>query len=100
MPEEDLIAERKRKLEEFERQGNRPYNRDFFPTYSLDAARRALEDFENAHEDEEKYDYEKAPVAKVAGRIMRLRRQGKSCFAHIEEHNERMQVWMRLDVLG
>ena len=37
---------------------------------------------------------------RVAGRVMQYRAQGRSCFAHIEAEDDRLQVWMRLDRVG
>ncbi|MGC8461836.1 MAG: lysine--tRNA ligase [Candidatus Dormibacteria bacterium] len=36
----------------------------------------------------------------VAGRVMQLRDQGKSCFIHLEDFSDRLQVWFRKDLLG
>lgn len=37
---------------------------------------------------------------KVAGRIMAIRRMGKASFAHIQDHNGRIQVYLKKDEIG
>jgi lysyl-tRNA synthetase, class II len=43
---------------------------------------------------------EDAVVATVAGRLVSIRVMGKSSFAHIEDGNGRIQLYLRRDVLG
>ena len=45
-------------------------------------------------------DRQLGPAVAVAGRIMQARFQGKSCFIHIEDERDRLQVWLRYDRLG
>src|SRR5581483_11395311 len=40
------------------------------------------------------------PEVAIAGRLMQVRMQGKSCFAHIEDESARLQVWFKADALG
>lgn len=100
MPENDFFAERRAKLERLAALGEIPYNVDFSPDHTMAATREALVHYESEQTGEAEHDYEGAPGVLVAGRVMQIRLQGKSCFAHIEDQGERLQVWMRLDTLG
>jgi lysyl-tRNA synthetase class 2 len=101
MPAEDLFAERRRKVDELAALGVPAYNVDFVPTVTLDGARRLLTDFEaSTPSPADGADAPEGPEVRVAGRVMQFRQQGKSCFAHIEAEDERLQVWMRLDRVG
>ena len=101
MPADDLFAERRRKIDELAALGVPAHNVDFTPTVTLDGARRLLTDFEaSAPPPAEGEDAPEGPEVRVAGRVMQYRQQGKSCFAHIEAEDDRLQVWMRLDRVG
>jgi lysyl-tRNA synthetase class 2 len=100
MPENDFFAERRAKLERLAALGEIPYNVDFSPDHTMAATREALLQYEAEQTGEAEHDYEGAPGVLIAGRVMQIRLQGKSCFAHIEDQGERLQVWMRLDTLG
>lgn len=101
MPAEDLATERRRKIDELAALGVPAYNVDFTPTVTLDGARRLLTDFEaTAEHPADGGDAPEGPEVRVAGRVMQYRQQGKSCFAHIEAEDDRLQVWMRLDRVG
>ncbi|MFN2569694.1 MAG: lysine--tRNA ligase [Candidatus Dormibacteria bacterium] len=122
MPAEDLFAERRRKVDELAERGVPAYNVDFHPDTSLAGALHQLLDAERQgrhgtassiggphpgrpsistepgsadadHPDE-------GPAVVIAGRIMRLRLQGRSCFAHLEDEEAQLQVWFRLDRVG
>jgi lysyl-tRNA synthetase class 2 len=101
MPADDLFAERRRKIDELAVLGVPAYNVDFSPTVSLDGARRLLADFEATTKPSlEGEDAVEGPEVRVAGRVMQLRRQGKSYFADIEGEDDRLQVWLKLDRIG
>jgi lysyl-tRNA synthetase class 2 len=101
MPADDLSAERRRKLDELAKLGVPAYNVDFTPTETLDGARRRLASFEaETAPVADGEDAPEGPEVRVAGRVMQYRMQGKSCFAHIEAEEERLQVWLKLDRLG
>jgi lysyl-tRNA synthetase class 2 len=101
MPADELFAERRRKIDELAALGVPSYNVDFSPTVSLDGARRLLIAFEAENPPPAgDADAPEGPEVVVAGRVMQYRMQGRSCFAHIEDDGERMQVWFRLDRLG
>jgi lysyl-tRNA synthetase, class II len=101
MPADDLFLERRRKIGELAALGVPSYNVDFMPTVDLDGARRLLAEFE-ASEPAPAPDGAASlgPEVSVAGRVMQIRLQGRSCFLHIEAEEERLQVWLRLDLVG
>ena len=100
MPADDLLAERRRKIDELAVLGISSYNVDFTPTHSLDGARRVLSAFEAENPVPEGDLAAEGPEVRVAGRVMQYRLQGKSCFVHIEAEDERFQLWLKYDRLG
>ncbi|HEY6379661.1 MAG TPA: amino acid--tRNA ligase-related protein, partial [Candidatus Dormibacteraeota bacterium] len=100
MSEEDLIAERRRKLDALAELGIPAHNVDFKPDVTLDEAAQLLRtaEVEAAAAGRELGDA--GPVVAVAGRLAALRDQGRSVFAHLEDEDGRLQLWLREDVLG
>jgi lysyl-tRNA synthetase class 2 len=96
MPDDPLMAERRRKAEALAALGLPVYNVDFRPDHSLEEAGRALVAWEGT---DPPADTPGPPVA-VAGRLMLHRIQGKSVFSHLEDEGGRMQVWFKQDQLG
>jgi len=43
---------------------------------------------------------ENGPEVRVAGRVVAARSQGKTMFAHLEDHSGRIQIYFRQDALG
>src|SRR5665213_2761809 len=101
MPADDLFTERRRKVDELAALGVPAYNVDFSPSASLDGARRLLAGHEAGNPPPtDGSDAPEGPEVRVAGRVMQYRMQGRSCFVHIEDEGERMQVWFRADRVG
>ncbi len=101
MAADEFTAERRRKLEQLTALGVPAYNVDYTPTATLDQARRLLAGFEADHSDGvDGESADEGPEVRVAGRVMQLRLQGRSCFLHLEDDGDRMQVWLRLDQVG
>jgi lysyl-tRNA synthetase class 2 len=102
MAEGDLLAQRRRKVDELAALGVPAYNVDFKPDATLDEARRKLEAWEAeqppAAPDEP--GPREGPRVAVAGRVMQLRPQGGMAFAHIEDEDTRLQIWLKSDRLG
>jgi lysyl-tRNA synthetase class 2 len=91
MPTEaELIAERVKKLEEFRKQGINPYPYKYSPTHT---ARQILEKYGALSE-------MGADRAKVAGRIVGLRRMGKATFCHVRDATDKIQLYLKEDALG
>jgi lysyl-tRNA synthetase, class II len=77
------------KLEALRNLGVAPYAYRFEATHSaVDALALVPEDTEEG------------PVVSVAGRIVALRRMGKSSFAHFADRSGRIQAYFQLNVLG
>jgi lysyl-tRNA synthetase, class II len=105
VPEDDLIAQRRRKVDELAALGVPSYNVDFKPDATLDQARARLIAFEDEHgpppaDAPPDQGPREGPTVSVAGRIVQLRLQGKVAFAHIEDEDTRLQLWLKSDRLG
>ncbi len=70
--------------------GVRPYAYRFDRTHTAQGAVAAYQD-EMA---------DAGPMVRVAGRVVALRSQGKTMFAHLEDHTGKVQVYVRQDQLG
>ena len=101
MATDDLVAERRRKLDALTALGVTPYNIDYQPSATLDEARRLLVGFEESGTAIAGDDgITLGPEVSVAGRVTSLRGQGKSYFVDLEDEGDRLQVWFRVDVAG
>ncbi|HXA28114.1 MAG TPA: lysine--tRNA ligase [Candidatus Angelobacter sp.] len=104
MPDNDLFAQRRRKVDELAALGVPAYNVDFKPDSTPEEARRQLESWEAEHpaspDDDAAQSPREGPRVAVAGRVMQLRPQGRMAFAHIEDGDARLQVWLKSDRLG
>ena len=89
--EEELIGERKRKLEEFRKKGINPYPYKYSPTHT---AKQVLEKYGGLQIEHTK------DKAVVAGRIVGMRRMGKATFIHIRDNTDKLQLYFKEDVLG
>jgi lysyl-tRNA synthetase class 2 len=96
MPDDPLMAERRRKAEALAALGLPVYNVDFRPDHSLEEAREALAAWEATGPPADT----PGPPVVVAGRLMLHRIQGRSVFSHLEDEGGRLQVWFRQDQLG
>jgi lysyl-tRNA synthetase class 2 len=92
--ERGLFDLRKGKLEEIEKLGQVAYPNQFPASHTLPAVRAKWG--EAAAEDLEA---NRVTVA-VAGRIMAIRAQGKAGFATLQQNGQRLQIYVRLDVVG
>ena len=92
--EEDLIKERKKKLEELKAMGVEPFGRRFSPTHS------AADIIEKYGEKQFAENEESAEDVSVAGRIMLVRGHGKAAFAHLQDRSGKIQIYIRLDIIG
>ncbi len=90
----DQFRQRKRKLEEIEALGNPAYPHKFAWTHT---AKQILAEYESATAEDLSA---KAVSVRVAGRIVALRPHGKAAFAHILSDGARLQVYIKLDVVG
>ncbi|MGE5436389.1 MAG: lysine--tRNA ligase [Syntrophothermus sp.] len=82
-----LIKRRLEELQELKAKGVEPF------AYSFDVNADSKSIKENYVEGEQK-------IVKAAGRIMALRRMGKASFAHLQDANGRIQVYLKKDDIG
>jgi lysyl-tRNA synthetase, class II len=90
----DQFRQRQKKLEEIEALGHPAYPHRFAWTHT---AKQILAQYEGAKSEE----LSAHPVnVRVAGRIVALRPHGKAAFAHVLSDGARLQVYIKLDVVG
>lgn len=90
--EQELV--RREKMEELKSLGIDPFGQRFDITHYSGDIKREYSEF-----DKEQL-HEKAVKAKVAGRIMTKRRQGKAGFMHIQDRDGQIQIYVRKDAIG
>lgn len=97
MPErgDDLLRNRRLKLERLREKGVDPYPPRCRRTHDIAAARALFERTEGEGQDSPRTE----PVA-VTGRLMTLRSMGKAAFLDIRDGTGRIQAHLRRDVLG
>ena len=88
----NLISQRKQKLEELRKLGVDPYPHNFSATHAISQVREKYGTLKPQERDEE--------TVSLAGRIMSLRRMGKASFADIKDETGKLQIYVREDVLG
>ena len=94
--EDDLRQHRLDKLERVRTRGDEPYKYSFARTSSISDARAAFEaEEENASEES----LAELP-ASLAGRLVALRNQGKSCFVDIRDEGGRVQIFLGKKQVG
>jgi len=93
LTEQDLLALRRAKLTALRETGNaypNDFRRDNFSTHLL----QQYQDFSAEQ-------LENQPItAKIAGRMMTRRVMGKAAFAHLQDMNGQMQIYLRRDDIG
>jgi lysyl-tRNA synthetase class 2 len=93
-PINELLKERRRKLDDLRAMGADPYSQSFEP------ADRAA-DILAANEVKDSAALEQSPVnVSAAGRIVAMRSFGKAAFAQIQDASGRIQIYFKKDVLG
>ena len=90
----DLIASRRRKLEELRRRGVNPFPNDFRPAHTAAGVAGRFgplsrEQLDGHHE-----------TVEVAGRIVAMRDFGKASFLHLQDRTGRVQAYVKRDVVG
>jgi len=90
----DQYLQRKKKLAEIEALGEEPYPHRFDQTTTI-----AEIVFNNGDRSSASLEAERVAV-RVAGRVMTLRPHGKAGFAHIQGGGQRLQIYVKLDVVG
>jgi lysyl-tRNA synthetase, class II len=92
--ERNLFDLRKQKLADIEKLGQSAYPNQFPATHTIPAVREKW-DSTTAEE----LEATRVTVA-VAGRIMAIRAQGKAGFSTLQQHGQRLQIYVRLDAVG
>ena len=88
----DLIQQRREKLDEIRKFGVDPYPHKYEPTHTTSEIHRDFADIEQTSED--------AQTVRIAGRIMTKRDHGKSSFAHLQDSEGQIQIYVRRDKVG
>ena len=88
----DLIQQRREKLDEIREFGVEPYPRKYEPTHSTVEIQRVFDDVQETPDETQ--------TVRVAGRIMTKRDHGKSSFAHLQDGEGRIQIYVRRDQVG
>ncbi|MBI2147570.1 lysine--tRNA ligase [Candidatus Woesearchaeota archaeon] len=89
--EDDLIAERKKKREEFIRIGLNPYPYSYSPTHHSSDVHTAYQKL--------KPDEKSRESVTVAGRVVGLRRMGKATFLHLLDEKGKLQAYFKYDAM-
>jgi len=92
----DLRQHRVEKMERIRARGDEPFKYAYRRSHNLAAARAAFE----AAEPEGTEENPAEVPARLAGRIVAFRSQGKSCFADIRDEFDRLQVFLGLNQVG
>src|SRR5213082_3902056 len=92
--EESQYQLRREKLKQIEALGQQSYPRKFEFTHSIPEIVAKYSDFTC-----EQLDPDRVNV-RVAGRLMSIRGQGKAGFAHLQQAGKRLQIYVKLDVVG
>jgi lysyl-tRNA synthetase, class II len=96
-----LEQNRIEKVNRLEAQGIDPYPPRAERTHTSRKAIRAFEDWEARHAEHQEDKKAATPVkATLVGRLRSLRAMGKITFAHIEDGEGRMQLFLRADEVG
>jgi len=92
----DLRQHRVDKMERIRERGDNPFKFAFDRSHTIGAARDAFEAVEPEGTEESPAEV----PARLAGRLVAFRNQGKSCFADIRDEFGRIQVFMGLNQIG
>lgn len=84
-----IVRDRIAKLEALRERGVEPYAYSYDPTHGASEAAALLPD-----------EQEEGETVRVAGRLVGMRRMGKSTFAHIADRTGRIQAYFRINDLG
>ena len=90
--EKELIQERLRKLEDIRKQGVNPYPYSYKYTHHAKDIHAKYSKLEKEEHTKDK--------AKIAGRILALRRMGKATFASIFDDTGKIQIYFQQDNMG
>ncbi len=92
--DQEIYRQRRQKLEQLRELGEAPYPHRFERSHALAAI---VEQY--GAKDAAALEQEKVRV-KIAGRVLTLRPHGKAGFAHLQQDDTRLQVYIRQDAVG
>ena len=92
--EHELLTQRFRRTRELESLGQRPYGARFDFSHTVPQVWAGY-----SEKTAEELDAEKIAV-RVCGRIQSIRGKGKAGFMHLEQGGERLQIYIKVDLLG
>lgn len=92
--EQKIYDERRAKLKQIEALGQESYPRKFDATHSVTEILGEYSDKTSEWLQHNRVD------VRVAGRLMSIRGQGKAGFAHLQQHGQRLQIYVKLDFVG
>jgi lysyl-tRNA synthetase class 2 len=92
MAEDDLLATRRRKLDDLRAAGIDPFPHSFPDVQAIDVVKAPHEGLEPGSDS--------GVRARVAGRLAARREAGKMAFLDVVDRSGRMQLWAKKDVLG
>ena len=82
---DDILSIRRNKLKDLEKSGINPFGGKFEKTASLSDIKK---------------DFTEGKPVKVAGRIVGIREHGKSFFCDIQDHTDKLQIYIKKDKVG
>ena len=88
----DLMQQRRDKLNEIREFGVEPYPHKYEPTHTTSVIRRDFAETQETPDETQRI--------RLAGRIMTKRDHGKSSFAHLQDSEGRIQIYVRRDKVG
>ena len=88
----ELIQQRCDKLNEIREFGVNPYPHHYEPTHTTSVIHRDFADVQETPDETQRI--------RIAGRIMTKRDHGKSSFAHLQDSDGRIQIYVRRDKVG
>ncbi len=88
----DFMRQRREKLNEIREFGVEPYPHKYAPTHTTSAIHKEFREIEETPDETQR--------VCIAGRIMTKRDHGKSSFAHLQDGEGRIQVYVRRDKVG
>jgi lysyl-tRNA synthetase class 2 len=90
----DLVAARRRKLDELRQRGIDPFPNDFRPTHT---AAEVVERYGSLSREELEGSDDRVAVA---GRVVGLRSFGRASFLHLQDRSGRLQAYVKRDLVG
>ena len=91
--EDELLKQRLTRIHEIEALGHRPYGRRFEFSHTIP-------DILAAYSSKTAEDLSPEMRVRIAGRLMTLRHMGKAGFAHLQQSGERLQIYVKKDIVG